>query len=152
DMRADPLEQHDTAATQPEVVTRLRADYQRWWKDIAPGIRRPVAIPLGLAAENPTRLTCYEWHTGHWIAKQAEVIARKPANGFWAVEVPQAGRYAFTLRQQPLEAPCPIAGEEARIRVGGLERTARVPAGAEAVTFELDLPAGRTSLETWLAP
>ena len=139
------------AAAHPEVVSKLRADYERWWAGVFEGVREPVAIPLGTPAENPTRLTCFEWHTGSWIARQHEVAQAKPANGYWEVEIPAPGRYSFTLPQQPEEAPCPIQGAAARIRVAGVEKSLPVPEGSDAVTFELALPSGRTRLETWFA-
>ncbi len=36
DVKADPGEQHDLAATRPDVVQRLEADYDRWWTQILP--------------------------------------------------------------------------------------------------------------------
>ena len=34
-MLKDPLEMHDIAGQQPEVVTRMRTGYEVWFKDIA---------------------------------------------------------------------------------------------------------------------
>jgi hypothetical protein len=151
DMTRDPVQERDIAAASPEVVKELRARYERWWADVSEGVRQPVAVPLGTPAENPTKLNCFEWHTEKWMARQHEVRDLRPANGYWEVEIPRAGRYEFTLRQQPEEAPCPIAGAEARIRIAGVERRQPILDGAMTVTFELDLPAVRAQLQTWLA-
>jgi arylsulfatase A-like enzyme len=151
DMQADPAQEQDIAAANPEVVSKLCAHYERHWDDISEGLRQPVSIPLGTPAENPTRLTGFDWHTERWIAWPRDIAQAKPGSGYWEVEIPAAGRYRLDLRQQPEEAPCPIQGTQARIRVGPVDRQQAIAPGTEVATFDLSLPAGRTRLQTWFA-
>ena len=62
-----------------------------------------VRIGLGDDAENPAHLTCHDWHTDNGpVPWNQPSVARHPkANGFWAVDVKQAGRYEITLRLRP---------------------------------------------------
>ena len=80
----------------------------------------------------------------------AEINQRKKVTGPWYVDVKQGGKYRFTLRQQPEVANKPLIAERAKISVAGLEREAPVAAGSKGAVFELEIPAGRTTLTTWL--
>ena len=57
DLEKDPAEQNDVASANPEVTTRLRSAYQKWFDEAAEqcGFRQP-AIPVGHAEENPVWL------------------------------------------------------------------------------------------------
>jgi len=94
---------------------------------VSEGLARAPATIIGADAENPTRLTCYDWHTSRWIAWQDDVRRVRDTNGYWEVELARDGRYLFTLRQQPEEAPCPIQAPEARLRIGPFDQTKPVP-------------------------
>jgi hypothetical protein len=37
DMTNDPLEQHDIAAGQPEVVERMTTQYEAWFREVTSG-------------------------------------------------------------------------------------------------------------------
>ncbi len=58
--------------------------------------------------------------------------------------------YRLTLRQWPAEADKPVEAVRARLRIAGQERESAVEPGTKGVVFELDLPAGKTELTTWL--
>ena len=65
------------------------------------------------------------------------------------VDVAQSGRYEITLRQLPSEAAFVIQADEARIKVGQVDKARVVPNGATAVKFAVELSAGPQSLQTW---
>ena len=66
------------------------------------------------------------------------------------VDVKKAGRYRLTLRQWPAEANKPVEAVRAKVQVAGLEKESPVEPGSKGVIFEMDLPAGKTELRTWL--
>lgn len=66
------------------------------------------------------------------------------------VDVKHAGRYRLTLRQWPSEAGKPVEAVRAKIQIADLERESDVERGSSGVIFELNLPAGKTELRTWL--
>jgi arylsulfatase A-like enzyme len=150
DHLADPGQTVDVASANADVVRSLRARYERWWAGIQEGIARPVPIELGLPAEKPTRLTCYEWHTSDWLAWQRDVTAGKEANGYWEVNLPRAGTWRFSLRKFPREAPGPIGAPTARLRIGQREELREADPAAHSCTFEWSLPAGPARMQSWL--
>jgi len=56
----------------------------------------------------------------------------------------------LTLRQFPAEAGRPVVAVRARIEIAGMEKETEIRSGSEGVVFELDLPAGKTELRTFL--
>ena len=79
DMAHDPLEMHDLAAEKPEMLAKLKADYDAWFSDVtgARGITAcAVADLCRRTAENPILLTRQDWRgdgadwspkgIGHW--------------------------------------------------------------------------------------
>ena len=149
DIQADPGQKNDIAKEHPDVVKRLREAYEKWWEYLSPVFDDYCYIVLGTDHENPARLTCHDWHTPQVPWNQG-MIRRAPwANGFWAVEIARAGRYRFTLRQQPTEANFPIQGDEARLKIGEVEASAPIPKGATGVDLEVELKPGKTRLQTW---
>lgn len=171
DMRADPGQRNDVAARHPDVVARLKRDYEEWWKLVSARAGEYARIILGDPKENPSTLTAHDWHgEGATRAWNQQFILRGPdANGFWAVQT-RAGRYTFELRRWPKELDLPLGAayspapdnrektpgraipgiHKARIRIGAVDRTIDIDPNAHAATFELDLPAGPAELQTWL--
>ena len=159
DVSVDPGQRRSLSDVHPEIVQRLRADYDAWWTSLAAEFDQYSEIVLGDERQNPTRLTCFEWHSSqHW--QQRDVRSASIDNGFWAVEVARAGRYEITLRRWPEELGAPIAAGvdggqaikavEAKIRIGKVEAAHAIPAGAPAVTLSARLEPGKTRLQTWL--
>ncbi len=62
--------------------------------------------------------------------------------GPWYVDVQRAGRYKITLRQYPEVAGKPV--------IAGKTVESRVEPDSKGVVFEMDLPAGKTQLLTYL--
>ena len=151
DIQADPAQRHDVSAEHPEVVKSLREAYQPFWSKVSPRMT-PVGIDLGNPDQNPTELCSQDWHLEKgnppWhfgsIRKLPKVI------GPWMVDVKQAGRYAFTLRQWPSVAEKPLVAVRAKVAIAGQEKEMTVPAGCKAVRMELKLPAGPSELWTYL--
>jgi len=80
DIANDPFEQTDLSKALPEIVSGLKADYERWF-DMVTGTRdyadRGIArINVGSPRQNPVRLTRQDWRgpeaawspkgLGHW--------------------------------------------------------------------------------------
>lgn len=140
DVVADPFELHDIAAEQPEVVARLRAEYDRWFDDVgrAQGYA-PPRIVLGSEHENPSVLTRQDWRgpQAGWAANSI---------GHWEVEVAAPGRYDVTLRFAPRSG-----STTARLTLGNVTRQQTVQPGQRTCVFQsLPLAAGPGRLEAWV--
>jgi len=159
DMDVDPGQQNDVAGEYPEVVWKLRAAYEKWWTDTSKRFDEYCEIIIGSDEENPTRLTCHDWHTDQVPWNQRAIRKGPETNGFWAVEVARDGTYEFALRRWPIEVDKPItaaipggkaiAATEARLKIAEVDVTKPVTATDAAVTFRVRLKAGTTRLETW---
>ena len=170
DIQADPGQQTDLAAAQPQIVAQLRSAYESWWTTVSARGNEYARIILGDPHENPSRLTAHDWHGAgaEKIWNQRAIRQAPGVNGFWAVET-RAGRYRFELRRWPEELrlslsapfadPSPnretAAGRavpvtRARIRIGAEDRTIDVKPADTAAVFEFSLPAGPAELQTWL--
>ena len=68
----------------------------------------------------------------------------------WLVNVLEAGKYRFTLRQWSKEANEEIIGVKARIKIAGIRKEALIKDGSKEIDFTLTLPAGITELWTYL--
>lgn len=182
----DPGQQHDAAEQNPEVVTRLREYYERWWGEIEPGLSRFETITLGTEEENPARLSSLDWLASTLVPAAQPFDIRllgvpvvegslplgRPLpvmNAPWNVEIAQPGRYEIALRRWPAESggglgealpayqgvdgaypqgkAIPVA--KARLRVAGVDASQQVDPKATAARFSVELPAGRSRLQTW---
>jgi arylsulfatase A-like enzyme len=161
----DPGQKNDIAADHPDVVERLRGEYETWWREISERGDEYVPIVLGHEAQNPTCLTSHDWHdagTGYPVFDQSQVRRAVRSNGFWAVDVARAGRYEIELRRWQREVDQPISGSipgsfgqaikavKAKLMVGGMEQTKAVESDDKAAVFSVTLKPGPARLQSWL--
>lgn len=144
-------EGNNVAARYPEIVSELRALYNQFWESVSPRMK-PVCLDLGNPAENPTTLCSQDWHfkVGNPPWNFSEINQLKKVTGPWHVRVKEDGRYKFTLRQFPKIANKPLKAVRARIKIAGMLKEKLIKKGASSVIFEINLPRGETTLETYL--
>jgi arylsulfatase A-like enzyme len=136
DIPADPYEQHDLAEQHPEVVSRLKAAYERWFADVTRAGFAPGRPQLGTPHENPTRLTRQDWR-----GPRAD-----RGLGYWEVNLPTAGTLDVTVTLKDIKA-----GSKVHFRLGDGTAESAVGAGATTFTFRgVTLPAGDARLEAWI--
>ena len=149
DIKADPGQQSDVSSTQPEVVSRLRSEYEDWWQDVTARFDEYLEIPVGAEEANPVRLTSFDWYTGG--PPNQRVMQDPPwdgpwVDGFWAIEVVRSGRYRITLRERPPEANFPIDGTTGHLFIEDHRVDQPIPAGTTSVDFEIDLESGKKTM------
>ncbi len=161
DIKADPGQATDIAAKHPAVVAALAKTYEAYWASTSKRFGEYVRTVLGSDKQNPTCLTCHDWHGRSVPWHQGAIRRGTNANGFWAVDVERAGTYEFTLRRWPEEIDKPINAAidrgkaisvtAARMTIGDVDETRPVPANAVGVTFRVRLKAGKARLQTYFA-
>jgi arylsulfatase A-like enzyme len=167
DLEEDPSQRRDLAAEHPAVARALRQRYDAWWQAVRADLDTVQTIDLPLAGEPTTRLDCHDWVPSRAfpadrsppLFQQAMVSqmvtgagyqGRLAAHGGWRVRVRRAGRYAFTLRQLPHEAPADLSRLRAgRVRLMADDRQAEatVSGGELTARLELELAAGHYHVE-----
>ncbi len=159
DIKADPGQKNNIAGGKPAVVEELREAYEQWWADVSERFDEYCEIIIGSDKQNPTRLMSHDWHSPQVPWSQGAVRKGMQSNGFWAVEIERDGTYQFELRRWPKELDAPInaavpggkaiAATSARLKIADLDVTKAIPNGAHAVTFEVELKAGKGRLQSW---
>lgn len=130
DMAVDAEQRNNIADRFPDIVAKLKQDYDLWWQDVSRRFDEVCRISIGGDKENPVRLTCHDWHDSA-AAYQDEIRKGRAFNGYWAVSIERAGLYEFRLCRWPDETNLPIraaapgdtavAAVKARLRIGYLE-------------------------------
>jgi arylsulfatase B len=170
DIHADPGEASNVASSHPDVVRTLKAAYEDWWKEASALADGYVRIVLGNDRENPSRLNCMDWHgnDADLVWNQKQIRTAPVANGFWAVDISQSGRYRFELRRWPREldrainAPftdivpnmektpeVAIAANRAQLTIGAIDQTKPIEPGDKFAEFAVSLPKGPAELRTF---
>lgn len=140
DLRDDPRQQDDLAADHPDVVKRLRSDYEAWFADVSstrPDNYAPPRIVIGTVNEMETVLTRQDWrhHSGRPWARDS--------NGFWLLEARDAGDYDIELIFENGEHPTGTA----TITVGSVSTDLEIVANQQRGHIaRLQLPAGELKL------
>ncbi len=175
DLQADPGQKRNVALDYRGPTLTLRRAYETWWESLGPALRESVPVVVGSKEAPETILTAHDWRAETAeVPWDQELIRRQPlVNGWWELEVARTGTYRVTLRSHPQEAASapPLDAIHARIVAttghgqqtrpvidgGGQqgsppEVTASAPIdpNSRRVTLHVNLPKGRTRLQTWL--
>lgn len=170
DIAADPGQTTDVAASHPDVVQSLKAAYDDWWREASEVADQYVRIVLGNDRENPSHLNSMDWHGDDSILvwNQKQIRTAPVANGFWTVDISQAGRYRFELRRWPQELDLPInasyintfpnmeethgvaiTANSAQLTIGKVDETKPIHPGDKFVEFTVSLSKGPAELRTF---
>jgi len=152
DITKDVGQQNDVAADHPEVVEKLRADYEKWWASMEEDMKQTVRYGLG-GDENPTTLGSHDWlmpGTVQAAWHQNHVQRGSLINGAFAVNVEQTGRYEISLYRWGPYLDRAMEMKSARLTIGDIDETLAVEASATCAKFTVDLKAGPAMLQTYL--
>jgi arylsulfatase A-like enzyme len=140
DMESDPYEQHDVAMQHPDLVAKLKAEYEAWFKDVGSTRKdnyAPPRIIVGSPQEKTTVLTRQDWRGAAWGPND---------EGHWLIDVASSGPYDVKLIVFPADTDRTI-----HLRIGSLDTSAPVSAKATEHTFRAQkLPTGPQNVEAWI--
>jgi hypothetical protein len=168
DLTSDPTQDRNLADAHPDVVTKMRQHYEKWWADIEPAVNTLSDITIGSDAEPMTRLSAADWQDV-FLDQQKQVRHGDSRSGPWGLDVARDGQYTFELRRWPREANVALSagmpvlkhvdGElpegtalpiaKAKLRVGESEQTCDVKPEDTFVSFVAPLQKGQTKAQTW---
>ena len=153
DIKNDSVQENNLANKFPEVVKMLRADYTRFWDDVAQDHHIFSAVALGAKQQNPTALTSHD----HMVTKglplwnQPDINKKKTGEGPWMVDVVADGNYEISIRRWAAEADQPInakysgyvlGADRAYLDIDGIKQDVVIPKGAKEITFKVKLKKG----------
>ena len=139
DLEADRGEENDIASQRPDIVERMKADYEAWFADVSSsrgydGIR----IWIGTEHENPVWLTRQDWRPigpDNWGAGGL---------GAWDLDVQTAGQYDVRVHFPETI----VDSGHVEFAIAGVQETASFESGVESVVFEaVEVQAGEATLE-----
>ena len=143
DLQADPGEMNNLAGTKPEIVARMKSDYDAWFDDVGstrPDNYAPPRIQIGTPHEETTVLTRQDWRRlsgDNWATG---------ALGNWIVEFAVAGDYDIRILFKPA-----AADGELEVKIGRYEKSVPVKAGdTEVALSAANLEAGNTEVNAAL--
>lgn len=141
DIAADPYEQTNVVAEQPEVAARLRGLFDAWYAEAidSPHLR-PQPHVLGSPHEEPVILNRNDAKGTRGIWAQPRIYA------YWDVEVARTTTYDLTFR---FERPVP-AGGRMMVKVGNTQRTVNNPDSTDLLVMrDVRLIEGAHQFESW---
>jgi arylsulfatase A-like enzyme len=137
DVVADPYEEHDLAAEKPEIVARLKREYEAWFQDVSSSRGfAPVRTEVGSGRQDRVLLSRQDWRGPRAGWGKQDV-------GAWELKVDRAGAYDVTVRFEPA-----VKAGTARLAWGDDSQTQPVAVGAGSTRFQgVTWPAGPLRLE-----
>ncbi|MGI9240581.1 MAG: arylsulfatase [Verrucomicrobiales bacterium] len=137
-LKDDPEERNNLAGQRPEILAKLREDYEVWFADVSstrPNNYAPPRVIVGTEHENPSTLTQQDWLGETW---------RDGAMGHWVVEVAKP----VEAKIEVIFHPKVVTGNEAAITLKVGETIFRKNSDASSVKFDnVKLPEGEARLE-----
>ena len=177
DIQGDPEQRQDIATDHPAVVADLRQHYEAWWTKVSQQFTDEIPIVIGDIDSQSVRVNSHDWRNPacDCVWNQHQVREGLRYNGYWEIDVAEAGRYTFELRRWPKEedrsliADIPgdlismremtynsgygggnaIAVQSARLKIGSHDLAQTISRDDKGITFNVDLVAGPTHLQTY---
>lgn len=175
----DPSQENNVAETNPALVTELQSAYDKWWESVSSQFDEEMYIAVGSSEEPMTTLTTHDWHAPNSNQKWNQLAIRNGGfgNGYWTIDVAQAGEYEVSLRRYPIESGLKfsdspagytyedepglnsevpegksIAFTTAKVRVGDeMSDEVAIDMNSEQVNVNVNLKKGKTRLWSYLS-
>lgn len=140
-MQSDPLETKNVAAEHPDIVQKMRRQYDAWLDDVSRdhGYEAP-RILIGTPHEPRTMLTRQDWRgpQASWAPNGL---------GYWEIAVPQGGSFDITCDLDPVRLAAVV-----HLRLQGMElRQTLAPGDSRCRFAAVPLkPSPAERLEAWI--
>ncbi len=168
DISSDPVQDHDVAAENPEIVAKMRAHLDQWWDEVKETVHEPQRVIIGSEHENPMLISACEW-LDVFVDQQIQVRYGPQKNGVWHLQVAEAGTYEFELRRWPKESGFTLQQGipetrvtdgtfvkgvsfpiySARLKVGEEEKLIQTTENDVAARFTFELATGNIEVQSW---
>ena len=138
DLEKDPFEKNDIAGKYPEIVARMKADYDNWFDDVCSSGFDQVPTWIGADGQGKVCLTRQDWRGGGLFDGDL---------GYYEIDVRSAGTYRITCRWSELLKEA----HPATLKIGDkVLHKDILYAEAQCRFDQVYLPAGPCQLEAWV--
>ncbi len=166
DIEKDLEQKDDVCKMHPQLVEKMRQDYESWWDKVSVQFEHTIPISIGSNAETLTVLTSHDCRgsMAECAWNQGEVREGKRCNSYWEIFIEKSGRYRFELRRWPMQedraitegiqgdivnwytggVALPVA--LATLHVGEKIQSCAVIGGQKGSVFEVELKRGEVRL------
>lgn len=167
----DPGQRIDVAGEHPEVASRLREEYERWWDDISERWDEPNPFVVDPQKQRTVMLSSQNYLGSDVAYHQHHVRSAMPIRDCWTwIDVRVPGEYRITVRRWPREVERamsdvaetydidptrhyvkdfllnlptrPIAVSKVNLRVGEFDETLQVEPNAKQAEFVVPMRLG----------
>jgi arylsulfatase len=161
DIHADPGQEKDVAAAQPDVLKKMRAHYERWWAGVESRLNDFVPTSIGSPRQPLVPLTSSDWQNIYSDnAGHVRNAVGGPRGGQWTLLVETPGDYEIAVRRWPRETDLPLGGDAgkmsktitpaaAKLTIAGQELTVNTSPTEQESTFRVTLKQGSTLMQAW---
>lgn len=107
DIDKDREQRHDIASAHPELVEKLRSDYEEWWNKVSVAFDEPIPLSIGSL---PTVFTSHDVinRSANTAFSQQRIRQGHLCQGHYEVHIEEDGDYRFELRRWPRSIDLPI--------------------------------------------
>ena len=160
-VKNDREQRNNLYDSHPDIVAKMEEKLQSFLKENAQDRETPVRFVLGDENHKKIDLTTQDvW--GNSVFTQGQVEKHQAGSGPWKVQFKNSGKYQITLSRYPLHTGyafsrnkgkkvSPFTANEAILKVAGKEYKKTINAADSQVTFDVDVDACKTDLETMIA-
>ncbi|WP_197231295.1 arylsulfatase [Novipirellula artificiosorum] len=110
DMNVDPGQTQNIGSEHPEVVAKLKQDFDAYWQRVSPGDRDRAVSIVGTEDDRETYLHSSDWYAPAVPWNHASTSRGAKITGSWQIEAAVEGTYRFEIRRWPKEVDAPIIG------------------------------------------
>ena len=105
DMESDPGQKTNIADQYPDVVEKLKGEYEKWWIKVSEFGHEPTEIGVDFSKENPCVLCSHDLISDGPITwNQNQLRNLNKAQGHWALNFKEEMEYEFRLYRWPPES------------------------------------------------
>ncbi len=109
EIKIDPAQNENVIKDHPEVVAKLRQEFDAYWTKVSPGDRDRAVFIVGDERDPETFLSASDWYLPQ-VPWNHSMVAAGPAHcGDWQIRAAHTGSYRFEVRRWPREADAPLA-------------------------------------------
>lgn len=101
--KSDREQRNNIAWKHPDVVKRLRTEYDKWWDIVS--VRFDEMIPQHINGKNQVRFIPHDFRSmsNDYAYNQGDIRCGKITSGYWEVTIDEPGDYIFSLYRWPKE-------------------------------------------------